>query len=834
MGENSKQKPRRRKEDAAATGDVPPGTAGDGEADRKPGKASARRSRCRQGGKRDTFPWINAQIISVSESGSLSLLASTVEVFVTQMNLVNISTAFHRLAKLWSQDADPQACLAARSVTQALMTQAKLVLERAADSGTLPSPQALANITWAMATLHCVDEQLLKAIVRPAQQQIRLFKPFELSTILWSYAKMHATHPSAISCSEPLFADAASHIPQIVQEFTFRCLVTTVWAYAAVRHIDEGLFLPLADQLLAMVHTANCNEIGNVAWAYGAAGINHEKLLVELARRAQSRLHEFRAQELSCLLWGFAANGFFNSACFHNAATAISRMELSPQQLTNFMWSFTQKKVRSHVVNAAVLGLLPAATRQVDRLTMPGIVVIGLAAAKVCKPSDATTKGGANATHALQLGAEFCSAAMQQVLNKLNLLSDHFLVCCAASFLALRAPGAVVMLAAAGREALDRLQILPVNVLLMLIRVFSVDLSLMQAPALLQGACQGMFRALFAESARRMDMMTVSELSTLSTLCAGPLGLNKSRDISTADLRSYCFALATTGGTVQNPLSSLDDFIQEPMEVYWDPDPVEPPKAAQQAAPAVSGFPFFRQGAAMPQLPTLPMSAWPPAPAVPSTAAAMATRPKPSQWKPGQPPMQGFMMPTMHPSMGNPGPIDVSQSLSFSSAHHSRPVPLSSSRTMTHDDYDDFEPRFEERLPHDTVQGQSGQPQDYTKLCSVKNTFLEFKEDEQDEDAEALPESALGPPLQFLPKDIKLDELQAYRTDYMKFRAGQATGARGEINDVTEVPLSSESTIAALGLAECSEGQIRRLADYPTQLDNGQPPVQSPWPMHMQ
>lgn len=253
------------------------------------------------------------------------------------------------------------------------------------------------------------------------------------------------------------------------------------------------------------------------------------------------------------------------------------------------------------------------------------------------------------------------------------------------------------------------------------------------------------------------------------------------------------------------------------MEVYWDPDPVEPPKVAKPAAPAVPGFPFF--GAAMPQL---PMAAWP-VPAVAATAAAAAaamatTRPKVSQWKPGQPPMQGFMIPTMQPHMGVSDPSDAAQNLSFSSTHPAHQVPPTTPpRLMPHA----FEPRSQDRNSNGSPYGQ--QPQDYTRLCSVKNTFLEFKDDEQDEDGEALPDGALGPPLQFLPKDIKLDELQAYRADYMKFRSGQATGARGEINDVTEVPLSSESTIAALGLAESSVGQIRRLADYPTQLDSGQP-----------
>mmetsp|Transcript_766 Transcript_766/g.1857 ORF Transcript_766/g.1857 Transcript_766/m.1857 type:complete len:693 (+) Transcript_766:55-2133(+) len=42
----------------------------------------------------------------------------------------------------------------------------------------------------------------------------------------------------------------------------------------------------------------------------------------------------------------------------------------------------------------------------------------------------------------------------------------------------------------------------------------------------------------------------------------------------------------------------------------------------------------------------------------------------------------------------------------------------------------------------------------------------------------------LGPPLQFLPKDIELGELQAYREDYQAFRVGHVQGAKGELSQL--------------------------------------------------
>ncbi|CAE7277348.1 Slc38a10, partial [Symbiodinium pilosum] len=104
-------------------------------------------------------------------------------------------------------------------------------------------------------------------------------------------------------------------------------------------------------------------------------------------------------------------------------------------------------------------------------------------------------------------------------------------------------------------------------------------------------------------------------------------------------------------------------------------------------------------------------------------------------------------------------------------------------------------------------------------VYSVKNTFLHIDEpEEQEEDplqSSSGPwasEEGLGPPLQFLPKDIELTELQAFRADYMKFRAGQATGARGEIQDVPEVPLASESTVGALDLQQTGQYPMNAFA----------------------
>ncbi|CAE8681089.1 unnamed protein product, partial [Polarella glacialis] len=194
---------------------------------------------------------------------------------------------------------------------------------------------------------------------------------------------------------------------------------------------------------------------------------------------ANARLHEFKAQELSALLWGFSAAGFYNGAVFSAAAVTLQRLDMTPQHLVNSLWALTRKKPRQLAMHA--LTLVPACTMMIERFSTVEIVAIASASAKAVRFCDG--KGGGRRP---SMASDFCAAANSQVLHRLKDLTPSVLVGLAAAFLVVRYSGAVVMLAAVGREALDRLQVLETSLLLALIRLFVVDLSCLQPPALLE------------------------------------------------------------------------------------------------------------------------------------------------------------------------------------------------------------------------------------------------------------------------------------------------------------------------------------------------------------
>jgi len=691
--------------------------------------------------KRATFPWINGQIIAVAEQGSLPILLSTIEGFLPQMNLVNITTALHRLAKFVVNDSVMAETLPQYPLVHALLNLARTALERAAASGGVPSSQALSNITWSMATMQIVDGPLLEAIAGPSIRHVGNFKPFELSSILWAFAKLGTIDASTKPCAAPLFDVAASQIQEHIEDFTFRCLVTTVWAYATARRPSQSLFHATAERMIGMVHTANCQELANTAWAFPTSEVyHHERLFNALAKRAVPRLHDFKPQELSNLIWGFAASGCFHEAVFTSvsitAQTMAQQKELLPQHLANILWAVTRLRPQHPVASTTVLALLPECGRQLSRFKPVEIASASLAAAKVFGPGHMGAAGPPPQV------VEFFASSFPKVMPRLQEFSGQSLANVAASFVALRCSSALVILAAVGRVVLCRLKTMEAPVLLHLVRVFSADLHGLESAALLEQACHGVARALFAEAGQRLEHMTTRELQILSKLGTTAMGVQKRSDLSLSDLRQCCFQL----GAGRALATATQGFVFEDDFDTMDPEDIEGSSSTGTSTTAPSRSPPGAFCASV-------IDGFNRAPSEPkhgqrrALALAEALVPEGAQ-RPALVPDQ-FQRPraveALPPSQSAPatsssssGPKEVRSPFKIApSQPTSRPRPDTSSSVSTAEPVDD-----ESRLRFST---------------------------------------ALGPPLDFLPKRIEPSELQAYRLDYQAFRAGQAAGAKGEI-----------------------------------------------------
>jgi len=235
----------------------------------------------RQWAKRAVFPKINQTIIAAAEH-DLPTTVAVVEPLIPQMNLVNISTALHRLARLSSSSPESLHQLRGHPVMPALLAAAATALDRARETGAQPKTQALSNVTWAMATMQTLDLHLLTKVVALSEEVMPLFKAFELSGLLWGLATLGRSEPEVLRLASPIFDRAAG---QVSGDFSFRCLVMTSWAYATAGWADAGLFQRLGDLMLPGLRSASGAELQSISWAFEAIGAYHGAVLTEVRWR---------------------------------------------------------------------------------------------------------------------------------------------------------------------------------------------------------------------------------------------------------------------------------------------------------------------------------------------------------------------------------------------------------------------------------------------------------------------------------------------------------------------------------------------------------------------
>lgn len=304
---------------------------------------------------------MNTLIVDTAEAkdANADSLLLMLGVHLPRMNLVNLSTFMHRLAKLVAKESDIQPAFIAHPVVQTLLSMARKHLAAAKVAANLQ--QTLSNIAWSLATMQILDVELLELIGTFAMSAMPGFKPFELSTMLWAFAKLGAGNAMPW-CAQPLFRAASAQILSSVGQFSFRCLSNIVWAFATAGLQDAGLFFGIAEEMCRTVSSANCQGISNTIWAFGVVHHVDERLFNVLTAASLPMMDDFKPQEISSMLWGMARNGFHTPSVYLRAVAAAQLIYLEPQQLANIIWACSQATPKDPMLETAVVRLFPQCT----------------------------------------------------------------------------------------------------------------------------------------------------------------------------------------------------------------------------------------------------------------------------------------------------------------------------------------------------------------------------------------------------------------------------------------------------------------------------------------
>lgn len=510
--------------------------------------------------QRSSHPWINAQIIAASENGGLQHLLGVIMEYLPQMNLVNLSTAAHRVAKNSADSPGEQQALRCSHVVAALMDAIYNSLTTV-DIDEV-QPQSLSNVSWSLATLRLMKLPLIQVVASLAEARVSNFKPFELSTMLWGFAKLGKVENAYVHL-KPVFNAAAHHTILNVEVFGFRCLATTVWAFATAKQRHARLMKCVAKQMTPMAGAANPQEMANTVWAFATADFVDEPLFQELADKAIPRLGEFKPQELSNMLWGFATNGFFHEDFYREAALAAQKFPLQSQHLANILWALARVRPRHQITRSTLLALLPHCTARLSTFKPQEVSSTALAVGKAfgfCDDDgfvDERLMGVALPPVVLT----FFNAVTPWALNRLGDFSAQSLANTVSAYASLRIGDGMGLFEAVAAEVWHRCNCIQPTEMLHLLKGFA------SAPS---GTGNDIIKMLASGVARHLRSFKVQELQLLSRICSDLLGQrHRVRDIGTEELES-CLLLIGGGGQalpeVQDPVQPRRRVLHNYME----------------------------------------------------------------------------------------------------------------------------------------------------------------------------------------------------------------------------------------------------------------------------
>lgn len=504
----------------------PPGKAagkGKGAAGRKP-----------RGGRGGTHPWINSQIIQASDGRDVHHLMSVIMQHLPQMNLVNLSTAIHRVAKIAGSDPWQQAQLRKNPSLNTLLNSVCTALNVV--EATEVQPQSVSNVVWSLATLRIVHRPLLQVISLVCISNMAQFKSFELSTTLWALAKLGSMEDAA-PVDKAVFYAAATHIHNNVKEFGFRCLATTAWAFATSRQRHARLFRSMAAAMLPAAAGANCQEMANTAWAFGTADFHDDALFNELAEQALHRLEEFKPQEISNMLWGFATNSFFHEAFYARAALVAQQMELQSQHLANILWAFARVRPKHALTQQTVLSLLPLCTKQLQSFKPQEVSSTLLASAKAVGNSDELAPAPATLESFSPEVLDFFHACLPWVVARMREFSEQSLANSVSAYAMVPVKGSDTLVECAGKEVLGRLQELDVNALVHLLKGF------MMVPT---NNRMQVIKVLAEGIAAQLDRVRTQEMQSLGRLFNRGAAAAHQRELERDEIRARLLGLASS------------------------------------------------------------------------------------------------------------------------------------------------------------------------------------------------------------------------------------------------------------------------------------------------
>jgi hypothetical protein len=316
---------------------------------------------------------LNNSICSAADASPEALL-QLVEKRHHEMNLVNLSTALHRLARIAEEGHVSRTVMLDDSRLVVLLAVTRTALNDGDVSG---KARCLSTIAWAIARLGLVQADTMQHIAVMASSCVEDFKPYELGILLWSFAKLQMSQTE-------LFSAACKHILLHLDEYGAACLATLVWSLTTAQTPSCGSLIRKAAEKFADCLKGN-NEgkesikpvaLENMMWGLATLQVypSRESLWC-IAEATLYALPDFKVHEFTIILWAFARLGVYHDGLFTKASylaqrSAMIRSSMHPQGIANLLWAFARysERHRSGQFASTVAALLPTCMHLLPQL----------------------------------------------------------------------------------------------------------------------------------------------------------------------------------------------------------------------------------------------------------------------------------------------------------------------------------------------------------------------------------------------------------------------------------------------------------------------------------
>ncbi|CAK0808342.1 unnamed protein product [Prorocentrum cordatum] len=336
--------------------------------------------------------WINRQV--TQSSGNMQWLLQTISYHLIDMNPINLATALHRVTKLVVSEKSGytvERLLKEPCFKQLFSTVAQKIETCAAvaPEGQPRTPlfdvHCMSIVCWSCATLRLAEQQLLCTIAGIARPRLSEFKSFELSNLIWAYAKLSF----GLCVGSQLFTAVSKHVMQRkTDDFSLQSLSMVVWSFATAKQKQMSMFQSLAVEIHSKAADAKPQEIANILWAFAKSQAAEVPLFNRLADAALAGnlLGTFKPQELSNTIWAFATVALHHAPLFASLVEAVmsGRGVLSPQNTANILWAYSKLEVDDEQTWQMVSDLIDLAMQRLAQHKPQEISAIIWAASWYC------------------------------------------------------------------------------------------------------------------------------------------------------------------------------------------------------------------------------------------------------------------------------------------------------------------------------------------------------------------------------------------------------------------------------------------------------------------